>query len=39
MNINGDAVDVPFKLRLPSKIPFDIGAHFFDKKIKICIIL
>jgi hypothetical protein len=24
---------------LPSKIPFDIDAHYFDKKIKICIIL
>ena len=38
-NINRDAVDVRFKLRFPSKIAFDIGAHQFDKQMKICIIL
>lgn len=32
-------VDRSFKLRSPSKIVLDIVVHYFDKKIKLCIIL
>jgi hypothetical protein len=38
-NINRDGVDVGFKLHSPSKIALDIGVHWFDKTIKIRIIL
>ena len=37
--LNRDGVDGRFKLRLPSKIAFDIDARSFDKKIKSCITL
>ena len=33
-NINCDAVDVAFKLRLPPEITLDIGARLPDNKIK-----
>jgi len=38
-NINRDGVDVPLKLRSPSKIAFDINAQLHNKKIKNSIIL
>ena len=38
-NINRDAVDVAFKLRLPPEITLDIGARLPDNKIKNMIIL
>ena len=38
-NVNGDAVDVRFKLRSPSKITFDVNAEYFDKEIKTWIML
>ena len=36
--LNRDGVDGQFKLRSHSKITFDISVHWFDKKIKICVI-
>jgi hypothetical protein len=38
-NINRDAVDVAFKLRLPPEITLDIGARLPDNKVKNMIIL
>jgi hypothetical protein len=38
VKINHDAVDVNFKLRLTTKIAFDMNAGSRDNKIKICLI-
>jgi len=39
MKINRDAVDGELKLRLPTKIAFDMNAASCDNKIKIWIVL